>query len=114
MLHGGIMPAKSKNEFIYAGIRGHVVAIRTSDGEIHWSTKLKKGSSFVPIVHDGQKVYAASGGEITCLDAASGDVLWRNPLKGYGTGYVALAGAGFPVSAAAEQAARAAVAAASV
>lgn len=110
------MPAKSKNELIYAGIRGHVVAIRTSDGEIQWSTKLKKGSSFVPIVQDGQKLYATSGGEITCLDAASGDVLWRNPLKGYGTGYVALAGAGFPVSAAAmEQAARAAaVAAASV
>lgn len=109
------MPIKPRNELVYVGIKGSVLAIRTSDGEIVWSTKLSKGASFVPIVHDGQKLYAASGGEVSCLDAASGEVLWHNPLKGYGTGYAALAGAGFPIgSAAMEEAARAAAVATAI
>jgi outer membrane protein assembly factor BamB len=112
------MPSKSKSaasEHLYVGIKGTVLALRKHDGVIAWSTKLYRGSSFVPIIQEGDRLYAASGGEVTCLDAATGTVLWNNPLKGYGTSYAALAGAGFPISAAAlEQAAHAAAAAGAI
>jgi hypothetical protein len=46
------MPAKKFNplEFLYVGIKGHVVALRKRDGSIAWETNPPKGSSFVPIV----------------------------------------------------------------
>ncbi|MFN0008139.1 MAG: PQQ-binding-like beta-propeller repeat protein [Planctomycetota bacterium] len=96
---------------LYVGIRGCVLALRKHDGTLTWSTKLRRGSSFVPIIQEGDRLYAASGGEVSCLDAATGAILWHNLLKGYGAGYASLAGAGFPTGAAAlEQAARAAAA----
>lgn len=104
------MPTKTKSaisEHLYVGIKGTVVAIRKYDGAIAWSTKLYRGSSFVPIIQEGDRLYAASGGEVSCLDCATGTVIWNNHLKGYGMGYAALAGAGFPISAAAmEEASR--------
>ena len=109
------MPFKSKfnpMEFLYVGIRGRVVALKKSDGTLAWTTDLPRGSSFVPIVQEGARLFAGSGGEVSCLDCESGKVLWNNPLKGHGTGYLAMAGGGFPTSAAAaEQAAMAAAAA---
>jgi outer membrane protein assembly factor BamB len=104
--------SKAVEEHLYVGIKGGVLALRKHDGKVTWFTKLRRGSSFVPIIQEGDRLYAASGGEVTCLDATSGAVLWHNTLKGYGTGYASLAGAGFPTGAAAlEQAARAAAAA---
>ena len=97
------MPSKSKStlpDLLYVGIKGSVVALQKSDGKIAWSVRLPKGSSFVPIVQQGERLYAASSGEVSCLDAASGKVLWHNPLKGFGSGYASLAGAGFPMGAA--------------
>jgi hypothetical protein len=113
-VRGGVtMPAKKNTpDLLYLGIRGTVVALRRSDGEIAWSVRLRKGTSFVPLIQEGERLFAASGGEVTCLDAASGAILWHNVLKGFGTGYVALAGACFPIGAAAlEEAAHAAAAA---
>lgn len=105
--------SKAVSEHLYVGIRGGVLALKKGDGTVVWSTKMRRGSSFVPIVHEGDRIYASSGGEVCCLDAATGAMLWHNPLKGFGTGYAALAGAGFPTSAAAmEEAARAGAAAA--
>jgi hypothetical protein len=42
--------------------------------------------------------YAASGGEVSCLDCATGKVLWHNTMKGFGTGFVALAGGASPAT----------------
>ena len=99
--------------FLYVGIKGCVVAVAKDTGEVAWMHRLRKGSSFVPIVREGPHLYALSGGELTCLDAKSGDPVWHNPLKGLGTGYATLAGAEPPVQAiASEEASRAAAAAA--
>jgi outer membrane protein assembly factor BamB len=112
------MPSKPKSEIaglLYVGIQGNVVAVRMSDGTIAWNTKLRAGSSFVPIVQEGDRIYAASGGEVSCLDSATGTVLWHNRLRGLGAGYAALAGGGFPISAAAlDEAAQASAAGAAV
>jgi len=108
------MPIKSKaasSEHLYVGIKGHILGIRKYDGTVAWSTKLRRGSSFVPIIQEGDRLYAASGGEVSCLDSATGTVLWHNQLKGFGMGYAALAGGGFPFSAAALEAQAAAAAA---
>lgn len=103
--------SRAVEEHLYVGIRGSVLAMRKHDGAVTWSTKLRRGSSFVPIIQQGDRLYAASGGEVSCLDASTGAVLWHNQLKGYGMSYAALAGAGFPTGAAAlEEAARAAAA----
>lgn len=106
------MPSKSKSAgpLLYVGIKGSVLALHKEDGSIAWSVKLRRGASFVPIVQDGSHLYAASGGEVSCLDSATGTVLWHNPLRGFGSGYAALAGGDFPTQAALEQAAHAAAA----
>ena len=104
--------SRAATEHLYVGIKGGVLALRKFDGSAAWFTKLRRGSSFVPVILEGDRIYAASGGEVSCLDATTGALLWHNQLKGYGMGYAALAGAGFPTSAAAlEQAAQAAAAA---
>lgn len=109
------MPARKTTRptrLLHVGIRGHVVALRREDGEVAWSVKLRRGSTLVPLVLDGEHLYAVSGGEVSCLEAASGALLWHNPLKGYGMGFAMLAGGADPGAAAAIAAAAAAAAAA--
>ncbi len=107
-------PARSAvpGRHIHIGIHGSVVAVRRDNGEIAWSTKLRKGHGLVPIVLEGERIFAASGGELSCLDAASGRVIWHNTLKGYGMGFAMLAGSQDPGAVAAIQAAAAAAGAA--
>lgn len=107
------MPARRSApapRLLHVGIGGHVVAVQRADGEILWSTKLRRGSSLVPLVLDGERLYAVSGGEISCLEAATGKLLWHNPLKGFGTGYAMLAGGADPGAVSAIEAAAAAAA----
>jgi outer membrane protein assembly factor BamB len=91
-------PSFNPTEFLYVGIKGHVVALRKTDGSIAWTTCLAAGSSFVPVVQEGDRVYAASGGEVSCLDCATGKVLWHNTMKGFGMGFAALAGSTSPAA----------------
>ena len=99
-----------KEQCLYIGIRGHVVAISPSDGQEIWRQKLKL-ASFMTVFASGDVVYAGAGGELFCLDGASGRIRWRNKLKGLGNGLVSFAGAS-PVEVAAAMAAAAAAAAA--
>jgi outer membrane protein assembly factor BamB len=101
-----------KQQLVYVGIRGQVVALDQESGTVAWSVELHRGSSFVPIVVEGSRVFAASGGEVTCLDAQTGALLWHNPLKGFGMGYAMIAGAPNQAVASAVAAAEAAAASA--
>lgn len=76
--------------FIFAGIKGSVLALDRSTGDIVWQKHLK-GSEFVTVMLDGDTLYAAAYGEVFCLDATTGDVRWHNPLKGFGIGLATLA-----------------------
>lgn len=98
-----------REKVLFIGIGSHVVAIRPSDGQEIWRTKLKM-SSFVTVFADGDTVYAGAGGELFCLDGASGAVRWRNKLKGLGSGLVSFSGASTVEAAAAMAAAQAAAA----
>lgn len=101
----------TKERVLFIGIGSHVVAIRPSDGQEIWRTKLKM-TSFVTVLADGDTVYAGAGGELFCLDGASGVIRWRNKLKGLGSGLVAFSGASTVEAAAAMAAAQAAATAA--
>jgi len=78
------------SKVIYLGIKGSVLALDAATGQQLWATHLK-GSTFVHVVLDGDKLYAATYGEIFCLDPRTGAGLWHNPLKGFGLGLVSIA-----------------------
>jgi outer membrane protein assembly factor BamB len=99
----------SREKALFIGIGSHVVAIRPSDGQEIWRTKLKM-TSFVTVFTDGDTVYAGAAGELFCLDGASGVIRWRNRLKGLGSGLISFSGASTVEVAAAMAAAQAATA----
>ena len=60
---------------IYVGIRGTVLALDRATGSEAWRADLK-GSDFVNLVLDGDRVLAATKGEeFFCLDAVTGKIL---------------------------------------
>lgn len=75
---------------VFLGIQGYVVALDRATGQELWETPLK-GSDFVNVMLDGDRVLAATRGEIFCLDPAAGRVLWNNKLPGKGVGLVTIA-----------------------
>ena len=75
---------------IYLGIKGAVVALNRATGEEIWRTTLK-GSDFVNVVLDGNRLYATTKGEIFCLDTAKGEPRWQNKLPGLGLGLISIA-----------------------
>lgn len=75
---------------VYIGIKGRVLALDRSTGDILWSTKLKN-SYYVAIHLDGDRIIAAAEGELFCLDSSTGTQLWHNKLPGLGTGLVSIA-----------------------
>ena len=81
------MPA---SRVIYVGIKGSVLAIEAVSGRQLWATHLK-GSDFVNVVLDGDRLYAATHGELFCLNPQTGEGLWHNPLKRFGYGLATIA-----------------------
>ena len=85
-----------------------------------WEWKAPRGSGFVSILLDGDRLVASVSGYVYCLDPVYGQVVWENHLRGYGTGYATLAsvhgvtrgGAAAAATVAAQQAAAAATTAA--
>lgn len=75
---------------IFIGIRGGVVALDRETGRQLWKAELK-GSDFVNVMLDNDRVLAATKGKIFCLDATTGQVLWHNELPGEGRGLITIA-----------------------
>jgi outer membrane protein assembly factor BamB len=82
---------RTRDNCLYIGVGGHVVAINPGTGEEIWRRKLR-ASTFVTVQATGDVVLAGAAGELFCLDATTGTIRWRNRLKGLGTGLVALGG----------------------
>jgi outer membrane protein assembly factor BamB len=78
------------SDLIFVGIKGSVVALDRASGAQVWATHLK-GSGFVSVVLDGEKILAVCCGEMFCLDPRTGQGLWHNPLKGFGYGLASIA-----------------------
>ena len=105
------MPASS-HDYLFVGIKRHVLALDASTGDVVWEAELggmMSTTGIVTVHADGGRVYAASGGEVHCLDAHTGALVWHNELKGYGLNFASLAtDGGRPGTTAAGAAARAA------
>jgi outer membrane protein assembly factor BamB len=80
-------------KMIYLGVKGSVVAVNSTTGQLVWETALK-GADFVNVIIDGNNLFATTRGEIFCLDPQGGGIRWHNPLKGYGLGLVTIAADG--------------------
>jgi outer membrane protein assembly factor BamB len=78
------------SDLVYVGIKGSVVALNRATGAQAWATHLK-GSGFVNVVLDGDRILAATYGEIFCVDPITGQGRWHNPLKGFGYGLACIA-----------------------
>ena len=88
------MPA-SPRDYLYVGIKRHVLALDASTGDVVWEAELGgsgMSTTGVITVHAaGGRVFAVHAGEVHCLDAHTGALVWHNELKGYGLGFAALA-----------------------
>lgn len=74
---------------VYVGIKGHVVAVDTATGAELWRTKLK-GSDFVTVGYDEERIYGGTKGELYALEPHTGAIVWCNKLKGLGLGLTAI------------------------
>ena len=97
--------ASLPDDLLFAGLRGHVVALDKATGSERWRTKLK-GAEFVHLVSDDRLLYASTRGNVFALDPATGSVLWQNPMKGLGYGLASLVAGTGAQSAAVLEAAR--------
>jgi outer membrane protein assembly factor BamB len=86
-------------DLIYIGVRGTVLGLDRSTGVEIWRADLK-GSDFVNVVLDGDRVIATTKGELFCLDSNTGERLWTNELRGLGRGLVTVATASSPLGSA--------------
>ncbi|MDQ2839739.1 MAG: PQQ-binding-like beta-propeller repeat protein [Acidobacteriota bacterium] len=77
------------DELVFVGIHGSVVALGRTLGEEIWRTPLK-GSDFVNLTLDGDRLLATTKGEVFCLDGLTGSVLWSNELPGMGRGVMSV------------------------
>jgi outer membrane protein assembly factor BamB len=92
---------------LYILSKGRVAAISKKDGSIIWEVKLKQyvssasAYSFGQITVEDNKIFIGTSGIMVCLNAKDGSLLWKNELKGWGYGFISIAGASNDAAAAA-------------
>jgi len=81
-------PAQERTirDLVFVGLNRRVIALDRADGHVVWEWKASKGSGFVSLLLDGDRLMVGVTGYMTCLDPVYGQVVWENPLKGYGAG----------------------------
>ena len=77
-------------DMLFVAFNKQVAALDAATGEIIWQWKAPKGSGFVSLLLDGERLFAAVQGYTYCLDAINGDQVWSNPMKGFGHGVASL------------------------
>ncbi len=87
----GDAPERALADLIYVGFNRRVLALDRYSGEIVWDWKAPKGTGFVSLLLDGDRLMASVNGYLYCLDPVYGQEVWSNPLKGYGVGTSSLA-----------------------
>ncbi len=79
------------SDLVFAALNGNVVALDRYSGEIAWSWKSPKKSTYMTLLLDGDRLIVAGRGYLYCLDPLFGQLVWENPLKGKGMSIAALA-----------------------
>jgi outer membrane protein assembly factor BamB len=99
------------DDLIFVGFHSQVVALYRETGEVVWNWKSPKGTGYVTVLLDGDRLIVSVMGYTYCLNPRTGRELWFNELAGMGTGVVSIASvrggcAGLLPQAAADEAAR--------
>ena len=78
-------------QLVFVGFKSQVVALDRESGAVVWTWKSRKGTGYVTVLLDGDRVVVSVMGYTYCLEATTGKELWFNPLEGMGMGVVSLA-----------------------
>ena len=78
-------------DLVFVGFNSRVAALDRYDGTLRWSWKSPKGTGFVALLLDGDRLIASVQGYTYCIDPLSGLEVWRNTLKGFGVGVTSIA-----------------------
>ncbi len=79
------------NDLIFVGFNSRVAALHRDSGELVWQWTSPKGSGYVSLLLDGDRLIVSVIGYTYCLDPATGNQIWFNELPGFGAGVASLA-----------------------
>ena len=82
---------RSLADLVFVGFNKQVVALDRYTGELVWKWSSPKGSGFIALLVDGDRLIVSCQGYTYCLDPLFGQVVWSNPLEGMGVGIPSLA-----------------------
>ncbi len=81
------------DDLVFVGFNARVAALDRYSGNVVWQWKAPKGTGFVSLHLDGDRLIVSVQGYTYCLDPLFGQEVWSNPLKGFGLGIASLASA---------------------
>lgn len=81
----------SIDSLIFVGFNSRVVALDRDTGNLAWDWHSPKGTGFVAVLLDGDRLIVSVQGYTYCLDPSTGACQWSNPLSGMGVGIPCLA-----------------------
>ena len=77
-------------DLVFVGFNSRAAALHRETGQIAWQWKSPKGSGFVALLLDGERLIASVHGYTYCLNPLTGEQLWTNPMPGFGLGVTCL------------------------
>jgi outer membrane protein assembly factor BamB len=80
-----------RDNLVFVGFHSRVAALERDSGGVVWKWQSPKGSGYVTLLLDGDRLIVSVMGYTYCLDPATGGELWFNELEGMGTGVASLA-----------------------
>lgn len=83
------MPAV--NDLVFIGFNKQVFGIDRYNGSIVWEWKAAKGTGYIGIMLDGDRLIVNCSGWTWCLDPLTGAEIWHQEFKGKGTGIPSMA-----------------------
>jgi outer membrane protein assembly factor BamB len=88
------MPSEAQRtlaDLVFVSFNKQVVALDRYTGELVWKWASPKGSGFIALLVDGDRLIVSCQGYTYCIDPMFGQLVWSNPLEGMGVGIPCLA-----------------------
>ncbi len=82
---------RSLSDLVFVAFNSRIAALDRYTGEIVWDWKSPKGSGFVTLLLDGDRLIASVNGYTYCIDPLYGQTVWNNNMGGFGLGTPSLA-----------------------
>ncbi len=82
---------RNLGDLVFVAFNSRIAAMDRYTGEIVWDWKSPKGSGFVSLLLDGDRLMASVNGYTYCIDPLYGQTVWNNNMPGFGMGTPSLA-----------------------